>query len=563
MQNEDIIKAFHQIIDGLEILGENPFRIKHYQSAVQKLESISENIFELYQKGELEKLNLGKSITEQIKNWFKTGTWDTLDQVRSQVPESVLNMLNINGLGAKKIALLWKELGITSISELKKACLENKLVDVKSFGQKTQANILKNIEFWEANQRKIRYASAQVYEQIVLKELQKCPFIQKIEPTKALRRKLEVLDILSFIASTEVPHAVNTWLQTHFIGKKDIYFSTPNYWKGTYEGIPVEFFWVSPSTFVQKQFLLTGSSKHVIHFWEQIINSSVQDEAEIYHKAGLPYIPPELREDIHTLSPQEWQNIDQIIDISDLKGTIHNHSTYSDGKNTLEEMAQTAKEVWKWEYLVIADHSKSSAFYGNGMYENRVKAQWKAIENWNARHPDFWIFKGIECDILFDGSLDYEDDFRAGFEVVIASIHQNLKMDKIKATERLLKAIAHPHTNIIGHPTGRLLLVREGYPIDYQAVIEACATYNVAIELNANPYRLDLDWRWLPYAIKKGVWISINPDAHSIEAYQDTLFGILAARKAKLPKSQVLNALSLNEFREWLRVQHEKRIKKS
>ncbi|MCS7076199.1 MAG: PHP domain-containing protein [Bacteroidia bacterium] len=560
MHNEEIIRSFYLIIEGLEILEENPFRIKHYQNAVEKLENTHQSIFELHQKGQLETLDLGKSITEQLKTWLNTGKWAILEQIRNQIPEGVLNMLKLKGIGAKKVAFLWKELNITSIEALKKACLENKIKNVKGFGEKTQENILQSIKLLEVYQSKVRYNIAHAYMEEIIQTMQKCPYIDKIEPTKELRRKMETISTLSFIASTNAQAPLEIWLEKHFAGQKDIYLSTPYYWKGTYQNMPIEFFWVSSSAFAKKQFLLTGSAQHVLHFWSDVVSSSPQSEIEIYEKAGLPYIIPELREDIHApKTPQEWYKLNEVIDLEHLRGTIHNHSTYSDGRNTLEEMAQTAKEVWKWEYLVIADHSKSSAFYANGMYENKVKEQWQAIDNWNAKNSDFYIFKGIECDILSDGSLDYEDDFRSGFEVVIASVHHNLNMDKGKATERLLKAIMHPHTNLLGHITGRLLLVREGYPIDYEAVIDACATYNVAIELNANPYRLDLDWRWLPYAVKKGVWISINPDAHSIKGYQDTIFGVYAARKGGLLRSQTLNALSLREFKDWLRVQHEKR----
>lgn len=562
MQNKEIIRALSLIVNGMQILDENPFRIKNYEKALEKLESTSQNIHELYQKGQLESVGLGKSITDQIKTWFETGKWDTLEEIRSKIPETVFELLNIKGLGAKKVAFLWKELGIQSINELLAACQQNKLVNIKGFGEKTQQNIIHSIEFLQKQQGKIRYNQALEYQNQILEKVSTCLFVQKAEPTKALRRKAEVIDTLSFIIATDSPAELFQWLNEHFTEGQDKFFSTPNYWKGSYEQIKAEFFIVSPKEFVKKQFALTGSQKHVLHFWDLLLKFHFHSEEEIYQQGGLPYIPPEVREDMHDIQDKTaWQSITHLIETKHLKGTVHNHSVYSDGLNTIQEMAETAKNVWKWEYLVLCDHSKSSAFYANGMYENKVKEQWKEIDMLNAQNPDFYIFKGIECDILLDGSLDYEDSFRQSFEVVVASVHQNLKMDKNKATERLLKAIEHPHTNILGHLTGRLLLNREGYPVDYEVIIDACAKYNVAIELNANPYRLDIDWRWIPYCIKKGVWISINPDAHSIKGYEDTVFGVYAGRKGMLLRENTLNALSIEEFRKWLSEQHAKRTR--
>lgn len=561
MQNQEIIKALSLIVDGLEILNENPFRIKNYENALRKLENTTENIFECYQKGELEKLGLGKSITEQLKTWFDTGQWNTLQEVTTQIPESVLKMLTIKGLGAKKIGFIWKELDISSMEELLAACYQNRLVEVRGFGEKTQQNIIHQIEFLQKQKGKLRYNQALDYQNQILLQVEQCPFIQKIEPTKNLRRKLEVIDILSFIVSTEYPKKVCQWLESTFSNGLNTFFNTDYYWKGTYQEISVEFFIVSSEAFAKKQFLLTGSLGHVLHFWDILLDKNFENEESIYASADLPFIPPELREDIHLVREFSISNISHLVSIEDIKGTIHNHSTYSDGLNTISEMVDAAKSRWKWEYLVLSDHSKSSSFYAGGMYENKVKEQWKEIDNINAKISDFYVFKGIECDILPDGNLDYDDDFRSGFEVVVASIHQHLNMDKDKATERLLKAISHPHTNILGHLTGRLLLTREGYPVDYEVIIDACVKYNVAIELNANPYRLDIDWRWIPYAIKKGVWISINPDAHSVKGYEDTIYGVYAARKGKLLRENTLNALPLAAFKEWLAIQHQKRIK--
>ncbi len=266
----------------------------------------------------------------------------------------------------------------------------------------------------------------------------------------------------------------------------------------------------------------------------------------MFERAGLPYLAPELRSAPDALS----RAIPELLDEEDIRGVVHAHSTYSDGLHALQEMAESARNAG-FAYLVITDHSKS-AFYANGLSIERVLAQMAEIEALNAAMAPFRIFKGIESDILADGSLDYPEEILAQFEVVIASVHSNLKMDEAKATARIIRAIENPHTRILGHPTGRLLLSRPGYPLDHRAVIDACAANGVAIELNANPYRLDLDWAWIPYAIEKQVWISINPDAHSREGIRDIHFGVLAARKGGLEKSRCLNAMDLESFAEWV-----------
>jgi DNA polymerase (family 10) len=270
-----------------------------------------------------------------------------------------------------------------------------------------------------------------------------------------------------------------------------------------------------------------------------------KSEAAVYEKAGLPYIEPEMREGYGELELARENKLPKLLTDADLKGILHNHSTYSDGTHTLEQMAVFCKEQG-YEYLGICDHSKS-AFYANGLQEGRVMAQHREIEKLNQELAPFKIFKGIESDILNDGALDYEEDILKTFDFVVASVHSNLKMTKDKATERLITAIRNPYTTMLGHPTGRLLLRREGYPIDHKAVIDACAENGVIIEINANPWRLDLDWRWVHYALEKGVMLSINPDAHSTSGYADMRYGVLMGRKGGLSAEMTFNAKSREE----------------
>jgi len=300
--------------------------------------------------------------------------------------------------------------------------------------------------------------------------------------------------------------------------------------------------------FALELLLTTGSEDH-IQLLQQIKNPIPigNSEQEIYRSLGLAYIEPELREGLDEIELAKQNTLPTLITFEDIKGTLHNHSIYSDGVHTLAEMARYCKENLNLEYLGICDHSRT-AVYANGLSIERLEEQWTEIDRLNQQMAPFKIFKGIESDILSDGSLDYPDGILAKFDFVVASIHSNLKMDEERATTRLIKAIENPHTTILGHPTGRLLLSRAGYPIDYKKIIDACAANKVVIEINANPLRLDLDWRWHRYALEKGVLLSINPDAHRTEGLLDMHYGVYVARKGGLSKEKCLNAFSLSEI---------------
>jgi DNA polymerase (family 10) len=295
--------------------------------------------------------------------------------------------------------------------------------------------------------------------------------------------------------------------------------------------------------------LKTGNQEHVEILKSMLkgVDLDGKTESEIYELAGIPYIEPELREGDNEFKLVKSNSLPQLIEYSDLRGSLHNHSTWSDGVHTLEEMALFCKNELKLEYLGICDHSKS-AFYANGLNETRISAQQREIDELNKKLSPFKIFKGIESDILYDGSLDYSDEVLGSFDFIVASVHSVLNMNELKATERLIKAIENPYTTILGHPTGRLLLSRSGYPIDHKKVIDACAANQVIIEINANPLRLDLDWRWHQYAISKGVMLSINPDAHRKEGFNDMKFGTLIARKGGLSKENCLNAMNFEQI---------------
>jgi DNA polymerase (family 10) len=379
----------------------------------------------------------------------------------------------------------------------------------------------------------------------LIKQLQAIPGIKHVSTSGAIRRKLEVLDDMEMIVGADDVNAAadaiggllsnSTFAGTIVSGKFQ-------------DHIPAKIF-VSPAAdFYTNLFEQTGNS--VAHKPVPAITvKQPASELEIYQSINLPYIEPELREGTFELEKAKNNSLPKLIEVSDLKGILHNHSTYSDGLNTLEEMASYCKELG-YQYLGICDHSKA-AFYASGMKEETILKQHAEIESLNKKlgaDGSFRIFKGVESDILNDGSLDYSNEVLASFDFIVASVHSNLKMSEEKAMGRLIKAIENPYTTILGHPTGRLLLMREGYPVDHRKMIDACAANGVVIEINANPYRLDLDWRWIDYALNKEVKLSINPDAHEKAGYHDMYFGTLTARKGGLYKEMCLNAMTLEEI---------------
>jgi DNA polymerase (family 10) len=387
-----------------------------------------------------------------------------------------------------------------------------------------------------------------------------CDFLRKqlktdqVEVAGEIRRRLEIIQTLHVVVGTNNPTVVHDALATVPGLVSDPINSGPFIYRGreNTSGLAVEIKMVAPENFINELFLQTGSVAHITALYTETKallpltrKEKFTSEAAIYERAGLAFIEPEMREGTHELLLARENALPELLTNDDLRGILHNHSTYSDGVHTLEQMATHCRDKG-FDYLGICDHSKS-AFYANGLQEFRVKEQHREIDKLNHTLAPFVIFKGMESDILADGSLDYANNVLASFDFVVASIHSNLKMDINKATTRLINAIQNPYTTMLGHPTGRLLLRREGYPIDHKAIIDACAENGVIIEINANPWRLDLDWRWVEYAISKDVKLSINPDAHSMAGYDDMRYGVFMGRKGGLTKEMTFNAYSVSE----------------
>ncbi len=541
MDNKAISKIFKLCSQLMELHNENPFRTKSIASASFKLDKLPFRIEEASLEDLSAQPGIGKSTAEKAKEVAATGTFKELEELIENTPAGIIEMLNIKGLGPKKIQIIWKELEIESVGELLYACNENRLVEAKGFGLKTQEDIKKSIEFSISNKGWFLYAKVLPLAEKFFNELKLHFPSSLLSYTGDFRRKCEVLSTVDLLISESIDN-VEKFLDGFTLVEK-----TENSIELTDElGFTFKVFSSNINDFYRDLVLSTGSTAHLDLLFNILPDlPSLSSEEAIYRNLGLDYIEPELREGLNEIVQAQTHSLPKLIQYKDLRGTLHNHSTYSDGVHSLEQMALHCKDVLGLEYLGICDHSRT-AVYANGLSIERLEQQWNEIATLNEKLAPFKIFRGIESDILGDGSLDYPDEVLAKFDFVVASVHSNLKMDEDKATTRLIKAIENPYTTILGHPTGRLLLSRAGYPLDFKRVIDACAANGVVIEINANPLRLDLDWRWHRYAVEKGVLLSINPDAHRTEGLHDMQYGVLVAQKGGMQASNCLNTYTLD-----------------
>jgi DNA polymerase (family X) len=554
MDNYEIADQFSLLAKLMDIHGENSFKSKTYSSAAFAIEKLPQQIVSLPHEKIFQIKGIGESVGRKVIAILENGEMEVLREYIANTPSGVLEMMNIKGLGPKKINVLWKEMKIDSIEELQKACEENRIAIKKGFGGKTQQNILDSIQFQKESAGKYLYKKVEAFaEAFTVKLKDKFPN-HKIEITGEFRRQLETIESLEWVTTVSSNDLKNYLLSDQIqlvIDRDEMLVLSAE------EALFLRFHVVSEKEFNTKLFE-TSCSEDFLNEWNAFAKSNDNStEEKIFSSAQFNYIPPYLRESKTILSKAKDIDLNNIIQTSDIKGLIHSHSNWSDGSYTIEEMANELINLG-FEYLVISDHSKSAG-YANGLTEQRIREQHRYIDELNNKLSPFKIFKSIECDILGDGALDYENKILSIFDLIITSVHSNLDMDEEKAMKRLIGAITNPYTTILGHMTGRLLLKRRGYPVDHKTIIDACADHHVVIEINASPSRLDMDWRWIDYAIEKGLMLSINPDAHTTQEFHNIKYGVLAAQKGALPKNRNLSSYSLKEFEEFL--QRTKKLK--
>jgi len=552
MDNIGIAEKFELLSKLLDIHGADPFKAKAFATASFTIDKLPYPLFNTpVEKWKLIR-GIGPSVTVALSQLQETGAIDQLEDLLKNTPPGVIEMLQIKGIGPKKIHTIWKEMGIESMGELLYACQENRLLHYKGFGEKTQEAVIQSIQFILQHQGHFLFAEIEAIFPLIDNYLAQLFGKENIAVTGSFRRQLPTIEELAFVVLAEKGKSKSKFetAQPPILLEEEassLLYQLKN-------GLRLRLYFTNnlPTTL----FNTSCADDFKIAFDNIELKKGVKPAANdaldaiLFSEKGIPFVHPAKREKSAQLF-DGTSSERELLQENQIRGLIHCHSNWSDGSNELEEMAQECMKR-NWEYMVVTDHS-ASAFYANGLSAERVAAQHQQIDILNKRYAPFRIFKSIESDILSDGSLDYEEAVLSSFDLIIASVHSNLRMSKEKATERLLRAIENPFTTILGHPTGRLLLSRAGYPIDHEKIIDACAANQVVIEINAHPRRLDLDWTWVDHALDKGVLLSINPDAHQLEGFNDIRYGILVAQKTKLNASQNLSSFSCKQLENWLK----------
>ena len=573
MTNKEVASILDEIGTLLELKGENPFKCRAFHNGSRIIAALPDDLSALIESGGLKNIKgIGEGLAEKIVELVETGSSPYYEKLKSSLPAGLTEMLRIQGLGPKKVKLLHEKLGIKSVDQLKAAAAAHKLGSMEGFGEKTEANILSGIEQLQKHADKHLYSTARTAADSILALIRRQQGVIRCEIAGSLRRRKEVIgdiDILASAGSGRAPKIMDAFTRHEDVEKVLAKGKTKSS-VVLKSGINCDLRITSDSEYPYALEYFTGSKEHNIEIrarakrfgwslneygFSKLPASELRTkpkrlvtcktEEDLYKALGLSYVPPELRENMGEIDAAHKGTLPRLIEESDIRGTFHCHSTYSDGSNSIAEMAQAARALG-WEYIGIADHSKIAAYAG-GLSEARVKLQHKEIESLNGTFRGFRIFKGTEVDILGDGSLDWNDRILAGFDFVVASVHSKFKMTEKEATKRIIKAVKNKYVTMLGHPTGRLLLEREGYPVNMVEVINAASDFGKIIEINSHPLRLDLDWRLCKYAKEKGVKISINPDAHNIHGLTDVRYGVGIARKGWLEKKDVINTLGAGE----------------
>jgi len=581
MTRTQIAEVLQQIATLLELKEENPFKIRAYANAARSLETFGGSLSNLEDEEALAKIpGIGKAIAAKIKELAGTGSLKYFQELRAEFPAGILELFSISGLGAKKIKALYEQLKISSIEQLQKACEAGRVAELPGFGETTQEKICKAIVERAKHSGYFQFGRIANEAESLRQDLAAHGDALQVDLAGSYRRRREIVRDIDLVVATKKPETIAEFFVTHPLVESIIARGPTKTSVRLRSGIQCDLRVVSSAEYPFALNYFTGSKEHNIEMRGRALQRGwtlneyrlaplppdpkekkaqagraikrsakvprIREEADLYRAVDLDYIPPELRENCGEFEAAEKQNLPRLIEKENLRGTFHCHTVASDGHNTLEEMAVAARELGL-EYLGVADHSKSS-IQAHGIDEAKLRAQVAAIRKLNKTFNGFRIFAGVECDVLRDGKLDFSDELLSELDFVVASVHSVFNLSETEMTRRVIRAMENRYVTILGHPTGRLLLQRDGYQINIPAILDAAAATGTWVELNAAPKRLDLDWRWWPLAKEKGVKCVIDPDAHRVERLHDLWFGIGVARKGWLTKSNVVNCLPLGKI---------------
>jgi len=562
--NQEVSKVLDDIATMLELVGENPFKCRAYERASRELENSIENVEDLIETERLGDLpGIGKALVEKITELVTSGRMSYYEELRDKIPGGLFDMLKIPGFGPKKAYAVYRDMDITTLDDLESAAQSGRLSGISGFGKKTEERILAGIQSLKERVGLHRLGDVLPCAEMIVDQLRACPAVRRISYAGSLRRMKEVVkDIDILVSSDDSDTVMDAFTRIEFV-RETVVRGTTKTSVALDSGINCDLRVVANQSFPAAMQYFTGSKDHNVHLrsiardlgckvneygvfrGEAVIPCA--SEQEIYESLNLKYIPPELREDTGEIGAAANGTLPDLIDTTDILGMLHCHTRWSDGSNSVAEMAEAARKRG-YRYLAICDHSQSS-HVANGLSADRVREQWEEIETVNRSMEDFVVLKGIEVDIKNDGSLDYPDEIMEQFDIVVGSVHQNLHMPSAQMTERLVSALSHPHLDILGHPTNRLILSREPSRFDMDAIIETAAQHGKVLELNGHPWRLDLNWLHCKRAARRGVKIAITTDAHSTADMDLLRYGVGTARRGWLTKGDVVNSLNADEFR--------------
>ena len=569
MERKEIARVLAEIAGMLELAGANPFKVRAYENGARAILGFGGDVTEAVRSRELRAVKgIGETIFANVETLVTTGSLPVYDELRAAFPPGLRECLRVPGLGAKRVKALYDAIGVDSLSSLERACVEGRLTGIRGFGPKSARNILRGIGLVRVSSGRFLYSAARARADDLVSALAATGLASRISVAGSLRRRLEVVGDVDLVAASERREEFSAEFRSlpdvvEVIGSGDTKTSVR-----FFDGLAADLRVVAEDAFPAALIYFTGSKEHntalrgrakrmglllnEYGLFQETDGSPVEadSEAAIYAALGLAWIEPELREDQGEIPAAENGTLPTLVSDGDLRGVIHVHTTASDGRHSLEEMAQAAREAG-YRYVAFTDHSKTAAYAG-GLTESRVLEQREEIRALRGRFPDLRIFHGTEADILADGSIDYGDEFLENFDLVVASVHSRFGLSAEEQTARLIRAVRNPRVAILGHPTGRLLLSREGLSADMERVIDAAAESGCALEINGSPHRLDLDWRLARRAVERGAALAIDPDAHSTRGLADTAYGVGIARKAWAGPAAVLNARGPEEFAAWL-----------